>query len=92
MRLTPRPRRMPAALSLLLLPLLAPAAAAQEAAAPAASAPADAVPPEGAKPVAVFPEFTHEFGEVTRGQKLHHIFVVKNEGKVDLQILNVAPT
>ena len=57
-----------------------------------ASPPPPASAPEAPAPVAVFPAFAHDFGEVARGQKVQHSFVVRNDGKVDLQVLNVAPT
>lgn len=71
----------------LALPTLAQQApAAVEPETPPAAAPgADA-------PIAIFPTFTHDFGEVSRGQKVKHSFVIRNEGKVDLEVLNVAPT
>ncbi len=34
----------------------------------------------------------HNFGEVNRGAALQHTFVLKNEGKADLEIRNVAPS
>jgi len=48
--------------------------------------------PEGSAPIATFPSFAHDFGEVSRGQKVKHSFVVRNDGKVDLEVLSVAPT
>jgi hypothetical protein len=82
-----RPHWVPRAL-VLGAALALPAAAQQPAPAPATAAPA----PNAAKPVAVFPDFTHEFGEVTRGEKLHYAFTVKNTGTAELDIVNVAPT
>lgn len=43
-------------------------------------------------PAAIFPEFTHDFGEVVKGDKLTHSFVVKNEGDELLVIESVQPT
>jgi hypothetical protein len=67
-------------------------ARAQETPAPAEAEPPPAVAPDAAVPVATFQEFAHDFGEVSRGQKVRHAFVVRNDGKVDLEVLNVAPT
>ena len=62
----------------------------QEAAAPpeAQPAPAAAEP----RPAVVFPEFSHDFGEVDRGRQLRHSFVVRNEGTAPLEIQGVHPT
>ena len=43
-------------------------------------------------PVAVFPEFDHDFGDVVRGDKLTYSFVVKNDGDELLVIESVQPT
>jgi len=48
--------------------------------------------PEAPAPIATFPSFLHDFGEVSRGQKVKHAFVVRNDGKVDLEVLAVTPT
>lgn len=43
------------------------------------------------QPKAVFKELTYDFGEVKRGDRLSHTFIVKNEGKGNLLISNVTP-
>ena len=48
-------------------------------------------PAEGA-PKMVIESFTHDFGEVKAGTPLRYTFKVKNEGKGDLLIQNVAPS
>jgi len=65
---------------------------AQEAAAPPPAEAPPAAAPDAAAPVATFPEFSFDFGEVSRGQKVKHSFVIRNDGKADLEVLNVAPT
>ncbi len=35
--------------------------------------------------------FTHDFGEVKAGTPLNYSFVIKNQGKANLEIKNVAP-
>ena len=45
----------------------------------------------GAAPVMVIESFTHDFGEVKAGTPLRDAFKVKNKGKADLLIHNVAP-
>ena len=47
--------------------------------------------PSGAAPLMVIDSFTHDFGEVKAGTPLRYIFKVKNQGKADLVINNVAP-
>ena len=49
-------------------------------------------PPSGAVPILVMESFTHDFGEVKPGTTLRYTFKVKNQGKADLQIVNVAPS
>lgn len=44
------------------------------------------------KPSAVFPSTLHDFGAVDRGEKLEHIFIVRNEGDAPLEILGAKPT
>ena len=44
-----------------------------------------------AEPKIVIASFTHDFGEVKAGTPLTHTFVLKNQGKADLLIKNVAP-
>ena len=48
-------------------------------------------PAEGG-PKLVIESFTHDFGEVKAGTPLHYAFKIKNEGKSDLLIENVAPS
>jgi hypothetical protein len=45
-----------------------------------------------AVPILVLDSFTHDFGEVKPGTTLRYAFKVKNEGKADLLINNVAPS
>lgn len=47
--------------------------------------------PSGAAPLMVIDSFTHDFGEVKAGTPLRYAFKVKNQGKADLLIINVAP-
>jgi Protein of unknown function (DUF1573) len=44
-----------------------------------------------AAPLLVIDSYTHDFGEVKAGTKLRHAFKIKNQGKADLLINNVAP-
>lgn len=44
------------------------------------------------KPKAVIAEPIHEAGNVPKGEKITHDFVVKNDGDADLQITNVQPS
>lgn len=54
-------------------------------------------PPSGAgasvgpAPMLVIESLTHDFGEVKAGTPLRYAFKIKNEGKADLLINNVAP-
>lgn len=45
-----------------------------------------------AVPILVIDSFTHDFGEVKPGTTLRYAFKVKNQGKADLLINNVAPS
>jgi len=45
----------------------------------------------GAAPAMVIDSYTHDFGEVKAGTPLRYAFKIKNEGKADLVINNVAP-
>jgi len=56
-----------------------------------ASAAAAQQPQEGG-PKLVIESFTHDFGEVKAGTPLRYTFKIKNEGKSDLLIQNVAPS
>lgn len=47
--------------------------------------------PSGAAPALVIESFTHDFGEVKAGTPLRYAFKVKNLGKANLLINNVAP-
>ena len=42
-------------------------------------------------PILVIESLTHDFGEVKAGTPLRYAFIVKNQGKADLLINNVAP-
>lgn len=46
----------------------------------------------GATPKLSIPALEHSFGSVKAGTPLTYSFVVKNEGKVDLEIKSVAPS
>jgi hypothetical protein len=48
--------------------------------------------PDAGSPKMVIESFTHDFGEVKAGTPLRYTFKIKNEGKTDLSILNVAPS
>jgi len=48
-------------------------------------------PAEGGPKLAI-ESFTHDFGEVKAGTPLRYTFKIKNEGKSDLLIQNVAPS
>jgi len=48
--------------------------------------------PPSAPPVLVMESFQHDFGEVNAGTTLRYAFKVKNQGKSDLIIQNVAPS
>jgi len=45
----------------------------------------------GPAPLMVIDSFTHDFGEVKAGTPLRYAFKIKNQGKADLLINNVAP-
>jgi Protein of unknown function (DUF1573) len=45
----------------------------------------------GPAPMLVIESLVHDFGEVKAGTPLRYAFKVKNEGKADLLINNVAP-
>ncbi len=47
--------------------------------------------PSGGAPLLVIESLTHDFGEVKAGTPLRYAFIVKNRGKADLLINNVAP-
>jgi Protein of unknown function (DUF1573) len=46
----------------------------------------------GPAPLLVIESTTHDFGEVKAGTPLRYTFKIKNEGKADLLINNVAPS
>ena len=50
--------------------------------------------PDAAKggPKIAIAETTHNFGELKKGVEAKHSFVFKNEGAVELEIKNVAPS
>ena len=58
--------------------------AAQEPAVPAAVPPA----PAGDQPEAVVTQDTFDAGNVLKGKKIEHAFLVKNAGKAELSILS----
>ena len=47
--------------------------------------------PSSVAPLLVIESLTHDFGEVKAGTPLRYAFIVKNQGKADLLINNVAP-
>jgi hypothetical protein len=75
--------------SLALIALLVSMAAAQEKHPPNQPNGGNAV--SGAAPLMVIESYTHDFGEVKAGTPLRYAFKVKNQGKADLLIINVAP-
>jgi hypothetical protein len=48
--------------------------------------------PDEGSPKMVIESLTHDFGEVDSGTPLRYAFKIKNEGKSDLLIQNVAPS
>jgi hypothetical protein len=48
--------------------------------------------PEGPLPVIEFDTMEHDFGTVNEGQKVIHVYKVKNSGEAPLVIQNVAPS
>ena len=56
----------------------------------AASVAAQDKPPADA-PKLVMDSFQHDFGEIKAGTALNYSFVVKNQGKANLEIRSVAP-
>src|SRR5947209_8292829 len=60
---------------------------------PSTTAPAVAdTKPEGPLPVIEFDTMDHDFGTVTEGQKVIHVYKVKNTGQAPLIIQNAAPS
>ncbi len=66
---------------------------------PAAATPAQTTPtpaveekPEGPLPVLEFDNVDYDFGTVTEGQKVVHVYKVKNTGKAPLLIQNAQPS
>jgi hypothetical protein len=57
----------------------------------ATTAMAQGAPAPTGAPKLVIKAFVHDFGEVKSGTPLQYSFIVKNEGKADLLIKNVAP-
>ncbi len=49
-------------------------------------------PQQEGGPKLAIESFTHDFGEVKAGTPLRYTFKIKNEGKSDLLIQNVAPS
>jgi hypothetical protein len=43
-------------------------------------------------PKLVMDSFQHDFGEIKSGTALNYTFIVKNQGKANLEIRNVAPS
>lgn len=66
--------------------------AASPAANPATTTPAPDVKPEGPLPVAVFETTDRDFGTITEGQKVTHIYKIKNTGEAPLIIQSAAPS
>jgi hypothetical protein len=82
-------RKLVPLLCMIALPLWAQEVKKVEAPPPAPS-PAPAVVPENA-PQAVVANETFDAGEVIRGKKIEHSFIVKNAGKSELEILSAKP-
>src|SRR6185369_8117417 len=59
---------------------------------PSVTTPAAETKPEGPLPVIEFDTMEHDFGTVTEGQKVIHVYKVKNTGKAPLIIQNAAPS
>ena len=74
----------------MLVLLLSLTAAAQEKQAPAGTNGASAA--SAAAPRMVIESTTHDFGEVKAGTPLRYVFKIRNDGKADLSINNVAPS
>ena len=75
--------------ALTFVAMLVTIAAGQQKQAPAQ--PNGGAPPSDAAPAMVIESLTHDFGEVKAGTPLRYAFKVKNQGKADLLINNVAP-
>jgi len=54
--------------------------------------PSAAQPAPSTQPKIVVGAMQHELGEIKKGTAAEYSFTFKNEGKADLQILNVAPS
>lgn len=59
-------------------------------AAPAASTPEEK--PEGPLPVAVYETTDHDFGTINEGQKVVHVYKIKNTGEAPLVIQSAQPS
>ena len=59
---------------------------------PSVTTPVAETKPEGPLPVIEFDTMEHDFGTVTEGQKVIHIYKVTNTGKAPLIIQNAAPS
>jgi hypothetical protein len=59
---------------------------------PSVTTPAAETKPEGPLPAIQFDAMQHDFGTVTEGQKLIHVYKVKNVGQAPLIIQNAAPS
>ena len=44
------------------------------------------------KTTIVFPETNHDFGQITQGEKVSHVFVFKNTGENPLEVTQVQPS
>jgi hypothetical protein len=75
--------------SLMLVLLLSLIAAAQETQAPVG---ANGTSAPSAAPRMVIGSMTHDFGEVKAGTPLRYSFKIRNDGKADLLIKDVAPS
>jgi len=76
--------------SLMLVLLTSLIAAAQETQAPVGANGTSA--PSAAAPQMVIGSMTHDFGEVKAGTPLRYSFKIRNDGKADLLIKDVAPS
>lgn len=55
------------------------------------AAPAPAAAPVGDQPEAVVVQDTFDAGNILKGKKVEHTFIIKNTGKAELTILSAKP-
>lgn len=59
---------------------------------PTPVAPTPDVKPEGPLPVMAFEEMSHDFGTIKEGEKVSHVYKLKNNGEVPLIIQDAKPS